>query len=541
MPVGGSVMELISLQYAIFVAAALVVYYLFPKKKQWIVLLAASYLYYLLICNKYIIYMLVTTVSTYFGARFIDALKNRQDETIKAHKAEWSREEKKSYKQKNLSQRRKILVAVLLLNFGILGFLKYFHFAAELVCDALSVFGLHFAAPELGMLLPLGISFYTFQTMGYLIDVYQEKVEAEKNIARLALFVSFFPQIIQGPIAMYDDLAGQLYAEHRFDYDRLKNGALLVLWGAFKKMVIADRAVKMIDVVTADPKAFSGTFVLAAALMYALQLYADFSGGIDIVRGIAQMFGITMAENFRRPYFSKSLTEYWHRWHITLGNWVRNYVFYPLSISKKFLDMGKWMKPKFGKHIAKVVPTSIASLLTFLIIGLWHGANSKYVAFGLWNGGVIMVLELLAPVNERIGEKLHINREGKGYQIAAMLWTFVLVLVGYYFDIAKSFSSACDMLYRSVADFHLSDLHAGSVLAASGLDRLDYLVIFAGAVVILIVSIIQERTGRNIRDMLMEKKLSVQWTCILAGIFAILIFGFYGPGMNPAEFVYMQF
>lgn len=541
MPVGGSIMELISVQYALFVAVALFIYYLFPKKKQWIVLLAASYLYYLLICNKYIIYMLVTTVSTYLGARLIDAFKNRQNEVVKAHKAEWTREEKKSYKQKNLKKRRGILIAVLLLNFGILGFLKYFHFVAELICDALSVFGLHFMAPELGLLLPLGISFYTFQTMGYLIDVYQEKVPAEKNIARLALFVSFFPQIIQGPIAMYDDLAGQLYEEHDFDYDCLKNGALLVLWGAFKKMVIADRAVKMIDVVTADPKAFSGTFVLAAALMYALQLYADFSGGIDIVRGIAQMFGITMAENFRRPYFSKSLTEYWHRWHITLGNWVRNYVFYPLSISKKFLDMGKWMKPKFGKHIAKVVPTSIASLLTFLIIGLWHGANSKYVAFGLWNGGVIMVLELLRPVNDKIGDLLHINRKGKCYQIAAMLWTFVLVLIGYYFDIAKSFSSACDMLYRSVTDLHLSDFYAGSVLSQSGLDWMDYLVIFAGAVVILIASVIQERTGRNIRDMLMEKKLLVQWACIFAGIFAILIFGFYGPGMDPAEFVYMQF
>ena len=534
-------MELISVQFALFVAIALIVYYLFPKKKQWIVLLAASYIYYLLICNKYIIYMLVTTVSTYLGARAIDALRIKQAEVVKAHKQEWSREERKSYKNKNLSKRRWIMIGVLLLNFGILGFLKYFNFTAEIVVNFLGLFGFHGTAPDLGLLLPLGISFYTFQTMGYIIDVYQEKVEAEHNIAKFALFVSFFPQIIQGPIAMYDDLAHQLYEEHDFEYDRLKSGALLVLWGMFKKMVIADRAVKMIQLVTADTTAFSGTFILMAALMYALQLYADFSGGIDIVRGIGEMFGITMAENFRRPYFSKSLTEYWHRWHITLGNWVRNYVFYPLSISRQFLDMGKWMKPRFGKHISKVVPTSLASLLTFLIIGIWHGANSKYVAFGLWNGVVIMLIELFRPVNDRIGDALHINREGKFYQFIAMVWTFILVLIGYYFDIAESFSSAMDMLYRSVFDLHLSDLHAFDVLAPSGLDHWDYLVILAGTIVILFVSIIQERSGRKIRDMLMEKKLRVQWACIFVGIFAVIIFGFYGPGMDPAEFVYMQF
>lgn len=535
-------MELISMQFALFVAIALLLYYMFPEKYRWTVLLGASYTYYLIICNKYIIYMLVTTVTTYLAARAIDKLKDKQKMEVAAHKAEWSREERKAYKKHNLAKRRGLMIGVLLVNFGILGFLKYFTFTAELVIDVMSIFGFSGAAPDFGFLLPLGISFYTFQTMGYIIDVYQEKVESEKNPAKFALFVSFFPQIIQGPIAMYDDLAHQLYEGHKFVYNNLKNGALLILWGAFKKMVIADRAVKMINLVTADTDAFSGTFVLMAALMYALQLYADFSGGIDIVRGIGEMFGITMAENFRRPYFSKSLTEYWHRWHITLGNWVRNYVFYPLSISKKFLDMGKWMKPRLGKHISKVVPTSIASLLTFLIIGIWHGANSKYVAFGLWNGGVIMLLELFRPVNDKIGDTLHINRKGALYKGAAMIWTFILVLVGYYFDIAKSFGNAMNMLYRSVFDFHIGDFHkAHEVLEACGLDRLDYLVIFLGALVILAVSIIQERSGRKIRDMLLEKKLAAQWTIIMVGIFAVIIFGYYGPGIDPAEFVYMQF
>ncbi len=534
-------MELLSIQFFFFVVISLLVYYLFPQKHRWKVLLAASYAYYLIICNKYIIYMVVTTITTYIGARLLDRALEQQKIVISEHKEQWTREERKTYKNKVLRKRRAIMLLVVILNFGILGFLKYFDFFADGIVGLLQVFGIHLTAPDLGLLLPLGISFYTFQTMGYLIDVYQEKVASEKNFAKLALFVSFFPQIIQGPIAMYDDLAKQLYVGHKFEEINLKNGALLVLWGAFKKMVIADRAVKMIELVTADSNNFTGIYILMAALMYALQLYADFSGGIDIVRGIGEMFGIRMAENFKRPYFSKSLTEYWHRWHMTLGNWIRNYVFYPLSISKKFLDMGKWLKPRFGKHISKVLPTGLASLITFLIIGIWHGANGKYVAFGLWNGLVILIGELIKPLYDKILEKMHVKTEGKIYSGVSIVWTFLLVLVGYYFDIARNFSDAMNMLIRSVNNFRITDLVHASCLEPAGLDYLDYWVIGIGAIVILVASLIQEKTGKQIRDMLWNMKLPARWSIILVGLFAIVIFGYYGPNVDPAEFVYMQF
>ena len=534
-------MSLISLQFAVFVITAMFVYYLFPKQYRWTVLLAASYAYYLIICNKYIIYMLITTVSTWLGARLIESNYQKQSAVLKAHKGEWGRNEKKSYKKKITGQCRILMIAVLLLNFGILGFLKYSGFAADTAASIAGLFGAHIQFPKLHFLLPLGISFYTFQTMGYLIDVYQEQVPAEKNLARFALFVSFFPQIIQGPIAMYDDLAHQLYEPHAFQFRNLKNGAALILWGMFKKMVIADRAVAVINLVTADSAAFSGTFILGAALLYALQLYADFSGGIDIVRGIGEFFGIEMAENFKRPYFSKSLTEYWHRWHMTLGNWVRKYVFYPLSISKTFLNMGRWMQKHCGKHFAKIVPTSLASLITFLIIGIWHGANGKYVAFGLWNGVVIMLIELCKPFSEKTCTALRVNREGTLYQAAAMVWTFFLVLVGYYFDIARNFADAITMMRRSVTDLHLSDIHRLECLKPAGLDRYDYLMIILGAIVLFLVSVIQERNQESIREMLWQKKEAVQWAVFLLGMIIILIFGYYGPHMTPADFVYMQF
>ena len=516
-------MELISAAFAAFTVIFLIAYYVCPKRFRWMVLLLASYCYYIIICGKYVAFILFTTASTYFGAVFIDILLETQKRTIKENAKSWSREQRRAYKETIRKKRIAIMLLVLILNFGLLGFLKYIPYASRL-----------------GLLLPLGISFYTFQSMGYLIDVYQEKVKAQTNFFKLALFVSFFPQIIQGPIAVYDDLAGQLYEGHVFDYDKVKRGALLVLWGAFKKMVIADRAVVVMNYILSDVHGFSGSYVMFAAVVYALQLYTDFSGGIDIVRGIGEMFGITMAENFRQPYFSRSLTEYWHRWHITLGNWCRNYIFYPLSISKRFLDMGKFLKKHSTKHIAKVLPGSIASVITFLVIGIWHGANMKYVAFGLWNGVVIMIAELIAPVTNSIKTKFC----GYKFKILPVLWTFILVLVGYYFDIADDLSQAVYMLVKSVTDFHISDFSYGNFMAAlkpCGYRTADFMLLAVLTVFLFMVSLAKEKKNLIIRDWLMAKKLPVQWIIIMAGIFSVIIFGYYGPGINPADFVYMQF
>ena len=286
---------------------------------------------------------------------------------------------------------------------------------------------------------------------------------------------------------------------------------------------------------------YAGTYVLLAALVYALQLYADFSGGIDISRGVAQMFGITMGENFRRPYFSRTLTEYWHRWHISLGDWLRNYLFYPLSISKAFLNWGRHARQHLGSHIGKVLPTAVASLITFLIIGIWHGASWKYVAFGFWNGMVILVSTLLQPVSDKVVAALHIERKSAWYQVFSMLRTFVVVLIGYYFDIADGFRAAMGMMLKSVTDLHLSQLRPGAVLEALPLTRYDWAVLLFGTLVIFTASVIQERSQRTIREILDEKCLALRWAMLLAGIFAVVLMGVYGPGVQASEFVYMQF
>ena len=334
-------MTLTSLSFYLLVLALLVLYYLVPKRFQWVVLLIGSYAFYAFVCLRYMGFIVITTLTTYFGARGMDAMTARMEQTVAAHKQDWEREERKAYKKRCKSRRKALMIGILVFNFGILAVLKYYNFFAESMEALFASIGLTVSLGHIGLLLPLGISFYTFQSMGYVLDVYREKVPAERNVGKLALFVSFFPQIIQGPIGVYDQLAHQLYDEHKYNFDNIRYGAELILWGFFKKLVIADRAVGMIHTVAGAYTDYAGTYVLLAALVYALQLYADFSGGIDISRGVAQMFGITMGENFRRPYFSRTLTEYWHRWHISLGDWLRNYLFYPLSISKAFLNWGR--------------------------------------------------------------------------------------------------------------------------------------------------------------------------------------------------------
>lgn len=539
-------MSYTSFNFLIFVAVTAILYFALPlKKNKWIVLLAASYIFYLFAGYKYAVFILFTTLTTYLITRWIDKKVKESKQRLKENKTNWSREEKKEYKEKTKKQKRLIMALALVLNFGILTFLKYFNFFAGSLNDVLGVFGISFSIPTLTLFLPLGISFYTFQSMGYVIDVYREKVEAEKNIAKVALFVSFFPQIIQGPIGFYDQLAHQLYEPHKVDFTRIKYGCELILWGYFKKLVIADRAVMAINTVIDNYYSHNGTTLTFTVLLYALQLYADFSGGIDISRGIAQILGIDMAENFKRPYFSKSINEYWRRWHITLGAWMKEYIFYPLAMSTSFLNASKKMKAtRFGKtkagaYIAKVLPTAFASLIVFLVVGIWHGASWKYVAFGLWNGGVIMLSILMKPLFDSILKKLHINPSNFLWGLFQMLRTFIVVCIGYVFDIAPSFKQAIWTFKMILIGQKLSGFKAQ--LIELGLGKINLGILGIGALVILVSSIIQEKTNQQIRTLVDKKPVILECCIIVVGVIAVTILGIYGPGYDPADFVYMQF
>ncbi len=513
----------------------MLVYFLFPKKWQqykWTVLLAASYVFYLWAGVQYVGFILFTTLSTFLDALWMDKVTRSSKDYLRVHKAELSREDKKKYKERVKRKKKLILALALVLNFGILAFLKY----AKVL----------FLGGTGDLLLVLGISFYTFQSMGYLIDVYRDTVPAQRNFFKLALFVSFFPQIVQGPIGIYSSLAEQLYTPHDFDYDRFTDGFLLILWGLFKKMAIADHAYIAINAVTEHYQAYGGTTLLFTVLLYAFQLYMDFSGGIDISRGVARIFGIDLMENFRRPYFSKDISEYWRRWHISLGNWFKNYLFYPLAMSDAFLNVSKKIKKsKFGStaagsHIAKVLPTSFASFIVFFMVGIWHGANWKYVAFGVYNGGIIMLAVLLKPVFDGTLKRLHINRDSAPYTVFRIIRTFMLVLVGYVFDVAPTFNEAM-MTFRLIFTDQNFKVGYGEI-SELGLNELTMLYLAACVVFIFIISVIQERhSDTTIRAMLSKKPTIVRWGVVYIGIMAILVFGVYGSGFNAADFVYAQF
>ena len=495
-------MSVVSFEFLGFLAALAVVYYVLPMRVRKWALLAGSAAFWLLCGWQGAAYLTAETLLIWGCARLMGRFSERRGVC------------------------RALLVGGMVTVFG-----------AMVLMKALSQLQ---ALPD-GLLVPIGLSYFTFQSVGYLIDVYRGKVTPEKNYAKVLLFAGFFPQMTQGPITTWKQLMPQLDSPHRLSPNGFVSGVFLMAWGFFKKLVIADRLMPAVSVLVAAAQELPGWLVLATAAMYAIVLYADFSGGIDISRGVAQMFGITMGENFRRPYFSRTLTEYWHRWHISLGDWLRNYLFYPLSISKAFLNWGRHAKQHLGNHIGKVLPTAVASLITFLVIGIWHGASWKYVAFGFWNGMVILVSTLLQPVSDKVVAGLHIERKSAWYQVFSMLRTFVVVLIGYYFDIVDGFRAAMGMMLKSVTDLHLSQLRPGAVLEALPLTRYDWCVLLFGTVVIFTASVIQERSQRTIREILDEKCLALRWAVLLAGIFAVVLMGVYGPGVQASEFVYMQF
>lgn len=536
-----------TLNFLFFVLLTMLVYFLFPLKKyKWTVLLTASVFFYAVAGYKFALFILFTSLSTYLTGLWIERVASNSKKLLKEKKSDWDREQKKNYKNKIKVQKRLIMALCLVVNFGILAFLKYYNFFAGSLNGILGSFGISFSVPTLSLFLPLGISFYTFQSMGYIVDVYREKTPAQKNPFKLLLFVSFFPQIIQGPISIYDQLANQLFEPHAFDFTRMKHGMELIVWGFFKKLIIADRANILISAVEKDYQSFGGTTLTFTVLLYAIQLYADFSGGIDISRGVAQIFGIDMIDNFKRPYFSKSINEYWRRWHISLGGWMKNYVFYPIAMSNVFITAGKKMKgTRFGKtaagaHISKVLPTSVASLIVFLIVGVWHGADWKYVAFGVWNGVIIMLSIVMQPLFDGAVDKLRINRKNPFFVGFQIFRTLLVVLVGYVFDVAPSFGQGM----RTIALFFTGQNFAAGYneISKLGLIPQDYAVLLVASVIVLVASIIQERhPDTDIRTMLDRRPFAFRFILLYIAVMSIVVFGIYGSGYNAADFVYMQF
>ncbi len=520
-------------------AACAAVYYLLPGRIRWLLLLLASYGFYAVQSVSALPYVLLTTVSTCAGALLLGSLSDRLRAQLKERKAELSAQEKKALKAAMKKKQRAVFLCVLLLNFGLLAFLKYFNYTAHHAASLLSLIsGTRIAAPRLNLLLPLGISFYTFQSMGYLIDVYNGKYAPQKSLPRFALFVSFFPQLIQGPIGRYDALAPQLLASNRFDGRNIFDGAVLILWGFFKKKVIADRALPLVAAVFGDQGAYGGAVIVLAVLFYSLQQYADFSGGIDIVTGIARLMGIKLAPNFKRPYFSISLGDFWRRWHISLGSWMRDYVFYPFALTGPMTRLSKALRRRGLAHLSRALPAALGNILVFLLVGVWHGAQLNYIAWGLYNGAILAASALLEPLYKRAHDRLPSLRDSRLFYVLCVLRTFIIVNIGWYFDRCERFSDSLVMLKKTLLSPQLSQLTDGTLMAL-GLTAQDYVLLALSAALLFAVSLVQER-GVQVRAWLNAQRTLIRWTLLYALLLFVLYAAVSAPGTADA-FMYAIF
>ncbi len=524
--------------FLIFLAFGLLVFYLIPKRFQWIWLLICSYFFYAMTSVKAMAFIMFTTITTFLAGRILGQLSAASAKKIKEGKGVLSRDEKKAIKNETKKKMRRVLLATLVANFGILAFIKYANFTIDNINTLFQWTGSNGEGlAHLNLILPLGISFYTFQSMGYIIDVYQGKYEPDRNIFKFALFVSFFPQILQGPIGRYNDLAHQLYEKHSFKLERVQYGLQLMLWGYFKKIVIADRIGILVNKVFDHYTDYGGVAVIAAVLGYSLWLYGDFSGGMDVVGGVAEMFDIDLAANFKRPYFAKNIGDFWRRWHITLGAWMKDYIFYPMTLSKGMLNFGKKAKKVFGDQIGRVLPIAFANIVIFLVVGIWHGAAWKYIAYGLYNGLIIAISSLLTPVYKKGLETFKINADGRLWHLWQIIRTFILVNISWYFDNAQSFSAAIYMMKSTVTHFCISNLWDGTLMQL-GIGRMDYMILAVCTGVWFIISVLQEK-GIKIRESIAGLPLVVRWALYAALIFVIPILGnneLWGGG-----FIYAQF
>ena len=365
------------------------------------------------------------------------------------------RKAKKEYKALIGWQKKCVCVCVVLVNVGILVFLKYSVFLGQVFTDVLGLIHINVENPMYQRMMPLGISFYTLSAVSYIVDVYRGKYRASDKFGKVALFLAFFPHIVEGPIARFDLVGEQMYEGHRFSYENMTMGLQLILWGFFKKIVIADRANMYVNQIFDNYASYTGLPVVVGMLLYTLQLYAEFSGCMDIVRGSAQMFGIGLSENFNQPFISKTVSEFWRRWHMTLGAWFKDYVFYSVSLSKPFVKLSKKTREHMNTFFATFVPMSIAMFIVWFGTGIWHGASWKYVMYGLYYWAIMVIGLLMEPLFKKLYEKMNVDRQGKVYRLLQVVRTFIFVNVGMLMFRADDLTAFGHMFVSMFRDLHL--------------------------------------------------------------------------------------
>ncbi|MFH2036260.1 MAG: MBOAT family O-acyltransferase [Candidatus Zixiibacteriota bacterium] len=478
-----------SLQYLIFFPLVVAIYFSIPHKYRWAMLLAASYYFYMCWKAEYIILIIVSTLIDYFAGIQMG-------------------------KKSNKKSRKLYLLLSLFSNLGLLFAFKYFNFFSDSMREIFHTFNLFYNMPLFNVLLPVGISFYTFQTLSYTIDIYMGKREPERNLGIFALYVSFFPQLVAGPIERSTRLMPQFFEKHNFEYQRVADGLKLMLWGFFKKVVIADSAAVVVNQIYNNPHDYTGLPIWIATYLFAIQIYCDFSGYSDIAIGSAQVMGFKLMDNFRIPYYSKSISEFWKRWHISLSTWFRDYLYIPLG----------------GNRVSKLrwYPNL---MITFVVSGLWHGANWTFVIWGGLYGTYLILSILTEKFRTGIYERLKISQTGFGARLFKMFVTFHLVCFAWIFFRANSVGDAFYLISNLFTnlEFKLGGYYLG-------LPRFDLFTLIIAIMMMEAVHLVQRKA--DFRIVLSAKPQWVRWSFYYATIICIIFLGAFN---NSSQFIYFQF
>lgn len=494
-----------SIDFMIFFPIVTLIYFLIPDRIKYIWLLVASYYFYMCWNAKYAVLIFISTVITYLSGIAIEYIKNRY----------WEDKKKILYK--------KLIVGMSFgANLAILFYFKYANFAVQTLGKVLSAVNIQMDIPVFDVILPVGISFYTFQALSYTMDVYRDDIYAEKNFFRYALFVSFFPQLVAGPIERSKNLLKQLAVPKKFDFAKAREGVLLMIWGFFLKIVLADRIAIFVDTIYGNLTLYEGWYLIIATMLFAVQIYCDFSGYSTIAMGAAKILNIELMENFNAPYFSTSVAEFWRKWHISLTSWFKDYLYIPLGGSRK---------GQIRKYVNKMI--------VFLVSGLWHGASFAFVAWGGLNGLYQIVGEITQPIRDKMVKALHLNRESIGHKLVQMIWTFILVDISWIFFRSNSFMASLQII-KSMITVHNPWILFDESLYACGLDRKNFwlMIICIG---ILIFADLCKHKNIKIRDVIIQQDYWFRWIFIAVTVSTILLFGLWGPSFDSASFIYFQF
>lgn len=484
-------MQFQTAEFLLTFAVVLVVYFLMRNRYQWLWLLLVSYIFYLSWNISYIPFLIMTTLITWGIALCME-------------------------KCRQVNVKKLLVISGCIYSISYLGIFKYTNF---LLSNVSAIFDIQVL--KLDLLLPIGISFYTFQTLGYLIDVYRGDVKAEKNVFRYALFVSYFPQIVSGPIGRAKDLCKQLKTIHTFDYDKFLKGSVTFLIGMFMKLVIADRAAIFVNEVYAHYEIYGGSILLLSSLLYTMQIYCDFAGYSYMALGVSRMMGIEIIHNFERPYFSASIKEFWRRWHISLSSWLKDYLYIPLGGSRK------------GS-----IRTNINLMIVFFISGLWHGANWTFL---IW-GGIHGLYQIIGKFSEKTREKiyglLHIDLNSQFRKNISIITTFFLVNFAWIFFRAENISMAVGIIKKIIFCWEPWSLLDGTVFNF-GLSAKDMFILLLAIIVIYLMEKMSNIS--TISEKIVTSHIVIRWAVLYFFIISILVFGIYGEGYSAANFIYSQF